>query len=107
MVSTIQQEITGVVNSIHQGSEQVEHGLQLANRAGNALHEIVDHVGAINERVASMAAANEEQAGTSNLIAQSTDEIASLTERSVREAHEISAASEVLHELSSNLSQLV
>jgi methyl-accepting chemotaxis protein len=98
MIKTIQQESTGAVQAMQQGSEKVREGITLVNKAGAALQDVVTSSQDVLTMVTSIAAASEQQTSTSERIAQSLDQISEVSAESAKGVANIARnASELQH----------
>jgi len=75
MVDEIQKEAAMAVQSIDRGKNEAEVGEKLSHQAEDALIHIVHSIEEIEQMIAQIATASEEQAATSTTISQSLDEI--------------------------------
>jgi len=78
MIETIQQSTHSVVSGMEQGVSQVEHGVTLASRAGDALADINKGAHETLRMVREIAAAVKEQSAVSSDIAESVERISSM-----------------------------
>jgi methyl-accepting chemotaxis protein len=106
MIKKIQLETAGAVSGMDQGTEEVERGKQLADRAGTSLHQIVGVSQKLTDMVTEIAAASEEQSSASGEIAKNveaiskvTGETAEGTQQIARSAGDLSALTERLQGL--------
>jgi methyl-accepting chemotaxis protein len=75
MIGTIRGDVEATIQAIHSGRDEIAGGLGLADQAGHALSEIVEHADGVVTFVDQIAAATEEQSATSEQIARSIEAI--------------------------------
>jgi methyl-accepting chemotaxis protein len=107
MIKTIQSETAGAVVSMEEGTRQVEEGIQLADKAGASLREIVEVSQTVTEMVTQIAAANEQQSSASEQISRNVEVISNVTQETATGTQQISRAAEDLNRLTENLQNLV
>ena len=107
MIRKIQEETRGAVESMTQGTHKVDEGIQLADKAGVSLTNIVDISQQVTEMVTQIAAASEEQSGASEQISRNIEAISNVTQQSASSTHQIARAAEDLNRLTENLQRLV
>jgi methyl-accepting chemotaxis protein len=81
----------------------VDQGIELADRAGAALQQIVSGSGETVDMIAQIAAASEEQSTTSEQIARSVEMISSVAGESAKAIGQIAQAASGLRELTEDL----
>ena len=107
MIKRIQKDTGGAVESMEQGTKEVEIGKQLAEKAGTALQEIIRGAEQAVDIVSQVAAASEEQSSTAEQISKNIESISSVTQQSASGFQQIAHASEDLNRLTLNLQELV
>jgi methyl-accepting chemotaxis protein len=107
MIKQIQRDTADAVNSMKQGTREVEHGKKLAERAGAELNEIVKEAAKVSGLVSQVAAASEEQSTTSEEISRNIESINNVTKQSVESVHQIALSAEGLNRLTENLKGLL
>ncbi|MCE1190316.1 MAG: methyl-accepting chemotaxis protein [Ignavibacteria bacterium] len=107
MIRQIQKDTTNAVESIKAGTVEVEHGITLAKEAGAVLHEIVQSARSVTDIVTQIASSSEEQAKTSEEIAENIEAVNSVTQESNNSIGMIVSAAENLNELSTVLTNMV
>ncbi len=75
MIKSIQTDTAEAVQSINEGTAEVEKGKELAQETGAALDEIIKNSEAVADLIRQLAAASEEQSSTSEEISRSVEEI--------------------------------
>jgi|GEM_PF-1256752 len=107
MIKTIQSEANQAVNAMRQGREEVASGLDLADRAGDALTRVVEEMNKIVDRINQIAVASEEQSSTSTQISMNVEAISTVTNESAKGVTEISIAAQDLERYTENLRSLI
>ncbi len=107
MIKHIQNDTSGAVESIEEGTKEVVKGKELANKAGDALKEIINHSEKVSEIIAQLASASEEQTSTSELISRNIEAISNVTHQSAQGTQQISHAAEDLYNLTAGLQDLI
>ncbi|HTY38831.1 MAG TPA: methyl-accepting chemotaxis protein [Bacteroidota bacterium] len=107
MIKKIQQDTLGAVKSMQVGTQEVEAGIALADRAGVALGDIVKISQRVTDMVAQIAAASEEQSSASEQISKNVEAISTVTAQSASGTQQIARAAEDLSRMSENLQCLV
>ena len=107
MIKKIQAEIVGAVNSIQEGTEEVESGKLLANDAGESLTKIIDGTNDVVEIVSMVAKASEEQSNAAELMSRNIEGINQVIGESAIGVNEIAKASEDLNRLTLSLQDLI
>jgi methyl-accepting chemotaxis protein len=107
MIKQIQKDTKGAVDSMSIGTEEVEKGKALADKAGESLKEIICGAEMVVDVVNQVAAASEEQSSTSEEISKSIEMINNVTQESTLGISQIAKASEDLNRLTVNLLELI
>ena len=107
MIKHIQKETYDAVESMNEGTKQVELGKQLAEKAGSSLKEIIVGAESVVDIVTQVAAASEEQSSAAEQISKNIESISSVTQQSASGIQQIAHASEDLNRLTLNLQELV
>ncbi len=107
MIKQIQKDTVGAVESMQQGTEEVEKGKELAEKAGKSLKEIITGAENVVDIISQVAAASEEQSSTSEQISRSIESISSVTQESASGVQQIAHATEDLNRLMLTLQELV
>jgi methyl-accepting chemotaxis protein len=107
MIKQIQKDTSGAVESMQQGTEEVESGKALAEKAGSSLQEIIHGAQQVVDIVTQVAAASEEQSSAAEQISKNIESISSVTQESASGIQQIVHASEDLNRLTLNLQELV
>lgn len=107
MIKQIQKDTTGAVESMEEGTKEVEVGKQLAEKAGKSLQEIIHGAEQVVDIVTQVAAASEEQSSAAEQISKNIESISSVTAQSASGIQQIAHASEDLNRLTLNLQELI
>jgi methyl-accepting chemotaxis protein len=107
MVSSIQNGTRSAVSSMQAGVEQVSHGVELANQAGESINRIRDGATRVTAVVNDISGSIVEQSIASNDIAQKLETIAQMSEESAAAVRHTADAARQLQSLSSSLHQTV
>jgi len=107
MISTIQKETGGAVESMEEGTAEVEKGRELANQAGEALRKIIESSKSVVDVINQVASASEEQSSAAEQISKNIESISSVTQQSAAGTQQIARAAEDLNMLTENLQNLI
>ncbi|MCX6135968.1 MAG: HAMP domain-containing methyl-accepting chemotaxis protein [Ignavibacteriales bacterium] len=107
MIKEIQSNTKVAVDSMEEGTKEVENGIQLTEQAGAALGEIVSAANNVTMMVAQIAAASEEQSKASEEIAKNVDGISSVMQETTQGTQQIAKAADDLNQLTEALQELV
>jgi len=106
MIKQIQKDTGGAVESMNKGTEEVEKGKVLADKAGQSLKEIIVGVEQVVDMSTQVAAASEEQSSAAEQISKNIEAISSVTQESAAGVQQIARAAEDLNRLTVNLQEL-
>ncbi|MGE5315941.1 MAG: methyl-accepting chemotaxis protein [Acidobacteriota bacterium] len=107
MIKQIQKDTSDAVQSMRQGTEEVESGRLLAEKSGASLAQIIAGSEKVVSVVTQVAAASEEQSTASEQISKNIEAISSVTQQSAAGTEQIAHAAEDLNRLTQNLQQLL
>jgi methyl-accepting chemotaxis protein len=107
MIKTIQVETKGAVSSMEEGTKQVADGIVLADKAGDALREIVGMIQSLADMIGQIAAASEQQSSASSEIAKNVERISEVTNHTADSTRQMAEATGDLNHQTENLHQLV
>ncbi len=107
MIKQIQKDTEGAVISMKEGTEEVEKGKKLANRAGESLRDIITGAEEVVDMVTQVAAASEEQSSAAEQISKNIEAISNVAHESAAGVQQIARASEDLSRLTVNLQELI
>ena len=107
MIKQIQKDTVEAVTSIDVGTEEVQKGKELADKAGNSLKEIITGSNKVIDMINQVAAASEEQSSAAEQIGKNIEGISSVTQQSAAGTQQIARAAEDLNRLTENLQDLI
>jgi methyl-accepting chemotaxis protein len=107
MIKQIQIDTGGAVSSMEEGTREVENGIELADKAGSALRDIVEISQSLTAMVAQIAAASGQQSSASEQIAKNVEAISAVTGETAGGTQQIARAAEDLNRLTDELQRLV
>lgn len=105
-IRRIQVDTSAAVAAMQEGTKQVDDGIRQAESASVALGEIVNFSNKVTEMIGVIAAASEQQAGTSEEISRSIEGISNVTHETATGLQQIAHSSEDLNRLTQNLQAL-
>lgn len=106
LINDIQQEIRIVVNSMQEGTHKVETSMLLAEGAGESLNEIVKGVEAAEENVNEITILLSDILNSSQVVAESVNEVAAVTEQNSASTEEMSASVQQVDSLMNGISSV-
>ena len=107
MIKQIQKETEGAVISMTEGTEEVDNGKALADKAGQSLNQIITDAQEVVDIVTQVAAASEEQSSAAEQISKNIEAINNVTRESAEGIQQIAKTSEDLSNLTINLQGLI
>jgi methyl-accepting chemotaxis protein len=107
MIKKIQQDTAGAVESMEEGTRQVADGIELADKAGMSLKEIVEISQKVTDMITQIATASEEQSSTSEQISKNVEAISAVTSETASGTQQVARAAEDLNHLTVNLQELI
>jgi methyl-accepting chemotaxis protein len=107
MIKQIQKNTEGAVDSMVEGTKEVDAGKELADNAGTSLKEIIASSASVVDTVMQLAATSEEQAKASDQISRSITSISDVTQETATGTRQIAEAAQDLNQLTENLQDLV
>jgi methyl-accepting chemotaxis protein len=107
MIKQIQKDTGNAVVSMEKGTEEVNTGKLLTQKAEEALHQIISSSKDVVENITQVAAASEEQSAAAEQISKNIESINSVTQESAAGTQQIARAAEDLNRLTENLQNLV
>jgi methyl-accepting chemotaxis protein len=106
MIKRIQHDTKEAIDSMEQGTKEVDQGIRLVDAAGNSLREIVQLSQKVTDMVSQIAEANIRQATSSKDIVQTIEGISGVAHETAVGVHQIAKTAEDLDRLTENLQQL-
>ncbi len=107
MIKGIQNDTTSAVGSMQNGLKQVEHGRELADKAGSSLTGIVTMSQQVVNMIMQIATAANEQSAAAEEISRSVEGINTSIRENATGAAQSAAAAEQLHHQAEQLQQMV
>ena len=107
MIKAIQTDTEGAVLSMSEGTKQVNEGIELADKAGASLEEIVGVSQKVTDMVSQIAAASEQQSSASEQISKNVEAISNVTSETAAGVQQVAHAAEDLNRLTENLQQIL
>lgn len=106
MIKQIQTDTNGAVESMMEGTSEVEKGKTLAGKAGSALKEIIVGAEQVVDMSTQVAAASEQQSRAAEQISKNIETISGVTHESAIGVQQIARAAEDLNQLTVKLQEL-
>ena len=106
-IKVIQRETGEAVSSMQAGTRFVDEGQQALNRTAEAFAAILQRTERVSDVMSQLATASEEQATTSNMMAQSVGTIADVIEESAQNVGNIAGSASGLQSQAEELQQLI
>ncbi|MGD0337987.1 MAG: methyl-accepting chemotaxis protein [Bacteroidota bacterium] len=107
MIKKIQADTIGAVKSMEEGTQEVDKGIELAERAGSSLKEIVSVVSELTDMATQIATASEQQSDAAEQISKNIEGISGVTHESATGTQQIARAAEDLSQLTNQLQRLI
>lgn len=107
MIESLQVQAGAAVQAITQGQEKAKDSVKNASNAGAALNEITNSVATITSMNIQIATASEEQSAVAEEINQNVVNISHVADENAQASNQLSASSDDLAQLASELQQLV
>jgi len=107
MIKQIQKDTEEAVVSMRAGTNEVDRGKTLADKAGDSLKKIITYAGDVVDMVNKVAASSEHQSITADQISKNIEGISTVTQESAQGVQQIAIAAEDLNRLTTNLQELV
>jgi len=107
MIEQIQSDTQYAVTSINEGNEEVQKGKELAQKAGNAIGDIVSTTNKVVDEITQVATASEEQSATSEHISQNIEMINNVASETLVGIQQVASATSELNEMTDNLQNII
>jgi len=107
MIRQIQTDTSQAVNSMKQGTNEVDSGKNLTEKLDDVLKRIIDGAEGASGLLIDIASASEQQSATSEQISRSIEGINNVTQESAAGVQQIAVATEDLSRLTDNLQALI
>jgi len=106
MIKSIQDKANSAVESMNIGTNDVESGVTLANKAGNSLDQIVASIEKVTDMIQQIATAVEQQSVTGEEVAANIESVSSIIKKTADEAQQSSLTSKQLFEMATSLQNM-
>jgi methyl-accepting chemotaxis protein len=106
-ITSIQLQTTEAVNAMNQGTKEVENGILLADKAGQALEKTLESSNHVSRMITDIAAASEEQAATTEQISKNVLGITQATSESTHQIEGVATVAEQLAGLTIELNKIM
>jgi methyl-accepting chemotaxis protein len=106
-IKIIQKETGEAVGAMKTGTRLVEDGQQALNRTSEAFSAILQRTERVSDVMSQLATASEEQATTSNMMAESVSSIADVIEEAAQNVGNIAGSASGLQSQAEELQQLI
>ena len=106
LVKDIQKTVNDAVGSMKEGSLEVEHGVERANQAGQALTDILKAADEVNRQVREIALAAKQMTGLSNNLIAATDNVSSIAAENSTATKEMNCSMGVITEAINNIASV-
>ncbi len=107
MIKGIQSETQDAVRVMNQGNQEVTNGIQLADKAGVSLKEIVVSSQEVQDMINRIAAASEEQSSTSEEISKNVTAISQVSSDTANQINDIAHSAEELSRMIAQMAEQV
>lgn len=107
MIKGIQSETEAAVVAMNRGNEEVKSGIELADKAGASLQQILTSTQEVLDMINQIAAASEEQSATSEQISKNVVSISKVTSESAGRVEGVARTAEELARLTEQLQILM
>ena len=107
MISQIQNDTNDAVESMKKGTEEVENGKVLADRAGVVLNEIIKEAEKVNDIAAQVASASEQQSVSAEVISKNIVDISNVAQQSAVGIEQISRSADSMNTINQKLELLI
>ncbi|GAB6283063.1 MAG: hypothetical protein STSR0008_18180 [Ignavibacterium sp.] len=81
IINKIQQNATSAVDVMATGMNEVEEGIKVADKAGNALNEIIAAIGEVRDMINQIVVSNQQQAKTSSEVSRNVEGISNIIQQ--------------------------
>lgn len=107
MIKGIQSETEAAVTAMNKGNEEVTSGIELADKAGKSLQQILASTQEVIDMINQIAAASEEQSATSEEISKNVTSISKVTAESAQHVEEVAHTADDLAKMTNQLAELM
>jgi len=106
MIKSIQDKANSAVELMNIGTNDVESGVTLANKAGNSLDQIVASIEKVTDMIQQIATAVEQQSVTGEEVSGNIESVSSIIKKTADEAQQSSLTSKQLFEMATSLQNM-
>jgi methyl-accepting chemotaxis protein len=106
MITMIQEETQNAVREIHKGTKEVEKGLVLSDKTGEALDKIVNEAQSMTSVVSHLVSISEQQSESSIDISHNIQSISTVSAQAAQEISQIVQSVKELNQMTENLRNL-
>ena len=107
MIKGIQGETEAAVLAMNKGTAEVTSGIELADKAGQSLQQILNSTQEVIDMINQIAAASEEQSATSEQISKNVTSISQVTAESAKRVEDVAHTAEELAKMTNQLADLM
>jgi methyl-accepting chemotaxis protein len=107
IITSIQSNTNSAVNAMDNGVREVQEGIKIADKAGDALEEIIKVIEQVRDVVNQIASASNQQATTSEQISKSIESISTVTQETASGVHQMAKSADDLNRLTEKLNKIV
>ncbi len=107
MIKGVQNETESAVTIMNKGNQEVNLGIQFADKAGQSLSNIVNSTNKVIEMIMHIAAASEEQSATTEEIAKNIAAISNVSQDTAEQISHIAEAANRMNEYTSQLNLVI
>ncbi|MDX9789717.1 MAG: methyl-accepting chemotaxis protein [Candidatus Kapabacteria bacterium] len=107
MIKGIQQETEQAVSAMNKGTSEVQSGIELADKAGDSLKQILNSTHEVLDMVNQIAAASEEQSATSEQISKNVMAISKVTSDAATRVEDVAKTSDELARMTEQLRDMI
>ncbi len=107
MINQIQTDTKNAVDSMKKGTEEVEQGKVLADKAGIVLSEIIKEAERVNDIAAQVASASEQQSVSAEIISKNIVDISNVAQQNAAGIEQISHSADALNSINQKLESLI
>jgi methyl-accepting chemotaxis protein len=106
LIKGIQETVTVAVDTMNDGAEEVEKGVERANQSGQALKEILKAVESVNKQVDEIAVAAQQMNTSSNELVNSVDSVSAVVEENTAATEQMAASSGEVNQAIENIASV-
>ncbi len=107
MITQIQTDTSAAVETMDEGTAEVERGIELTQRAGESLKNIIKAAERVVDVITQVAAASEQQSSTAEEISRNVEAISHVAQENAGGVQQIAKAADNLNTLTLSLQEMV